>query len=385
MKISYFTTHYPYQKNIPKKIYPVGGAETVVENLAKRLTTRGHEVHVFTTSFNSKSCIEKHENLWIHRYGTNLKLASGRFSTGLMHEPMRYPTDIVHVHVSVPMGDIAGFFYAKKKKKPLVVTLHLDVGSYKNIMIKLAYYIYCGLINKFLTQADIIVSPTRSYVNDTNLKRHKDKIIIIPNGIDIKKFDIKYSKDECREKLSLSLSEKIILYVGNLEPRKGLDILIRAMAIVVRVIKDVRLIVIGSGVMLDNLQKLVIKLGLSQHVIFTGFAEDNKKLLYYKSADIFVLPSLYEIFGIVNLEAMACGLPIIATKVGGIPDIVEDGSNGLLVPYRNPKALADAIIYLLENDDVRKKMGKKSYCRVKEYSWENIVEKTETLYNGLIK
>lgn len=113
-----------------------------------------------------------------------------------------------------------------------------------------------------------------------------------------------------------------------------------------------------------------------------GFVEDGLKPLYYKAADVFILPSTMntESFGIVNLEAMACGVPIVASNIGGIPDIVKDGENGLLVQPKNTEALANAIIYLLENEDMKKKLGLNGKMKVKNYSWEKIAEKTEAIY-----
>lgn len=131
---------------------------------------------------------------------------------------------------------------------------------------------------------------------------------------------------------------------------------------------------------------MVIDEGIYEHVKFAGFVKEELKPLYYKASDIFVLPSTrkHESFGIVNLEAMACGLPIVASKIGGVPDIVKDGENGLLVPPRDSEALADAIIYLLENEDVRRKMSKRGREMVKNYSWDKIAEQYEEVYEEVL-
>jgi glycosyltransferase involved in cell wall biosynthesis len=218
------------------------------------------------------------------------------------------------------------------------------------------------------------------------LGKYQDKIIVIPNGINIEHFNISCSKEECREKLGLELNKNIILFVGNLIQYKGPDILVRAASIVVKEIPDIELIFVGSGNMRNELEELSKKLGVEKHVKFAGFVEERLKLLYYKAADIFCLPSIMstESFGIVNLEALACGLPIVASAIGGIPDIVKDGVNGLLVSPKNPGALADAITYLLKNEDVRRKMGKKGREMVKKYSWEEIAGRMEKIYKELI-
>ncbi|MBT9151423.1 MAG: D-inositol 3-phosphate glycosyltransferase [candidate division WS2 bacterium] len=110
------------------------------------------------------------------------------------------------------------------------------------------------------------------------------------------------------------------------------------------------------------------------------------KPFYYNAADVFCLPSTStESFGIVNLEAMTCGVPIVASKIGGVPDVVKDGENGLLVQPKDYEALADAIIYLLENEDERERMGKNGREKVESYSWERIAEETEKVYSSLMR
>ena len=138
--------------------------------------------------------------------------------------------------------------------------------------------------------------------------------------------------------------------------------------------------------MQEELEKLSKKLNIEKNVKFSGFVDEDLKPLYYKAADIFCLPStnMGESFGIVNLEAMACGIPIISSKLGGIPDIVKDMENGMLVKPGDPESLADALIFLLENDDIRKKMGNDGRKKVEEYSWMKIAEKTEGIYEKLI-
>ena len=139
--------------------------------------------------------------------------------------------------------------------------------------------------------------------------------------------------------------------------------------------------------MLPELTSMTHEMGLTDHVIFTGFVEDEQKPLYYKSADIFCLPSttMAESFGIVNLEAMAASIPIVSSNLGGIPDLVEHGENGLLSNRWNVKKLADNLLILLEDEDMRNKMGLEGKQRVKNYSWDKITLETEHLYRKIIE
>jgi len=157
------------------------------------------------------------------------------------------------------------------------------------------------------------------------------------------------------------------------------------MSEIVKEVPDVKLVFVGHGGMREELEMLSKKLGVKKNVKFAGFVEESMKPLYYRAADVFCLPSVmtHEIFGIVNLEAMACSVPIVASKIGGIPDVVRDGENGLLVLPRDSDALADAITYLLEDEDVREKMGKNGRKKVEDYSWNRVGEETEKIYLNL--
>jgi len=153
---------------------------------------------------------------------------------------------------------------------------------------------------------------------------------------------------------------------------------------VVKIVPKVRLLLVGSGRIRQDLEKLARFLRIDKHVIFTGFVSQNQKIPYYRSSDVFVLPSLTESFGMVNLEAMACGLPIVASNVGGIPEVVRHCENGFLIPPRNVRALSTSLIDLLTNEGLRMKMAKNSIRMVKRYSWESIVRKTEEVYKKVL-
>ena len=395
MKIGYFITRYPYKDRFDDteffERYKYGGAEVAAYYLVNNMAQKGHEIKVFTTSANSKSLIEKYNNIEIHRYGTNFKIEKGSFSFNLFWKTLRYDVDIVHTHFTTPPGDLAGLWYAKRKKDiPFVVTYHGDgqenYGRFIRRVIVSFHNKY--LVDKILSYADVIISPSEYYINESKfLRKYRDKIIGIPYGINLGDFDVPYSKEECREKLGLPIDKNLILFVGNLIPYKGPDILVKAMPIIAKEVPDIELVFVGSGKMRSELEDLSKKLGVEKNVRFAGFIGDvTIKTLYYKAADVFCLPSTMstESFGIVNLEAMACNVPIVASKIGGIPGVVTDGENGLLVPPRDSEALADAIIYLLENGDVREKMGKNGREKVEDYSWEKNAEEMEKVYKRVI-
>jgi len=390
MKIGYFITRYPYQDRFDDSKffgkYKYGGAEIVAYYLANDMAQKGHEIKVFTTSVDSKSSIEKCNNVEIYRYGTNLKIEKGSFSLNLFWKPLKYNVDVVHTHFTTPSADLAALSYVKMKKVPFVVTYHGDAQeNYGRFIRRVAVFIHNGfLLEKVLSRADVIISPSEYYINESRfLGKYRDKIVVISNGININDFNVKLSKEECREKLELPpIDTNIILFVGNLIPYKGPEVLIKALPRIVREVPDTELVFVGSGKMRDELGKLAEKIGIKNHLKFAGFVEESMKPLYYKAADIFALPSTLntEVFPIVLLEASAAGLPMVVSDLNTFKCIIEEGYNGLFTKRGDEKSLADAIVYLLENEDIRGKMGKNARKKVENYSWDRIAKETEKVY-----
>lgn len=389
MKIGYFATNFPYKDRIINsnynKRYPHGGTEAAAYNLAVCMGQKNHEVNVFTSSIDSKDSIERHKNIIIHRYGTNFKIESANVSYNLFRKPVIHQVDIIHTHFSTPPSELAALRYAKKKKIPFVLTYHGDAqNDFGNFLRRISVSLYNKhFLDKVLSHADVIISPSEYYIDESRfLGRYRDKIVVIPNGINLSDFDIPYSKDECREKLGLPLQNKIILSLGGLAPYKGPHVLIKAMREVIKKVPDARLILVGGSKMKGELEELARKLGVKNYVKFAGFVTEDVKPLYYRAADVFVLPSIMrkEVFPIVLLESSASGLPMVVSDLDTFKCIIERGYNGLFTKKGDEKNLADAIIYLLGNEEVREKMGKNARDKVEDYSWEKIAGKTERLY-----
>jgi len=381
--IGYFVTKFPYSRSF--KEYPYGGASLAAYHLAIEMARKGHKIYVFTTAKNSRDSIEKNENMTIYRYGTNFKVLTSNVSFKIFSNPLKHDVGISHTHFDIPPGPLAGLRYAKKKNVPLIITYHGDwVESYGGPIRRMGVAFHNKfLVDKILFYADVIISPSEYYINRSRfLKKYRDKIVVIPNGINLEEFNKPYSKEECRKKLNLPIEKKILLFFGFLSPYKGPDILVKAMPRILKDMPDAELVFAGKGMMRNELKMLSKSLGVEDNIRFEGFVEDYLKPLYYKASDVFCLPSMMstECYPLVILEAMAGEVPIVATNMGGIPDAVKDGENGLLVPPGDSEALADAIIYLLENENVRERMGKNGKKKVKYYTWKKIAEETEKIY-----
>ena len=221
------------------------------------------------------------------------------------------------------------------------------------------------------------------------------KIKVIPCGVDLNLFRPIY-RERARRQLGVCDRLHMILFVGRIEPLKGIDTLLRAMAIVAQDFprwKDEICVCIVGGdagekaeainVEMERLRALREELGISDLVTFLGAQAQDTLPCYYSAADVLVMPSHYESFGMVALEAMACGTPVIASKVGGLSFTVQDGITGFHVPERDPEALAEKISLLLKDHDLRSRLGAQAVQWARRYSWSKVAGKIVSLYRRL--
>jgi len=214
-----------------------------------------------------------------------------------------------------------------------------------------------------------------------------DKLITIYNGIDLNEFSPNPNQEETEEakrELGITPSHKVVGTVGHLEEEKGCEYLLRAAAQVSVQDEKVIFLLVGDGSQRAKLETLAQDLGISSQVMFMGHRNDVPKLL--SVMDVFVLPSLYEGLPNALLEALAACRPVVATQVGGIPEVVADGETGILIPPRDPGALAGAICALLKDRERAREMGMAGRKRVERlFSVETMVAKTEALYEELTR
>jgi glycosyltransferase involved in cell wall biosynthesis len=206
-----------------------------------------------------------------------------------------------------------------------------------------------------------------------------DKFYTIHNCIDFSKFDINRTKDELRAEYGFDSKEKLLGTVGALSEQKGHNYLLDALKIMLAKNDKCTLLVVGDGPLKNDLEAQADRLGISENVRFMGCRRDVARIL--KTLDVFVLPSVWEGFGIAVLEAMYSGLPVVASCVDGIPEVVVDGRTGILVGAKNPAGLADGICNILQNPDMAAGMGQAGKDRVVErFSPQRYVSKLEALW-----
>jgi glycosyltransferase involved in cell wall biosynthesis len=289
--------------------------------------------------------------------------------------------DIVHFNM-VPAcidGSLMLLKFAKIRGTHTVLNIH-DIVTLEHILEPAQGPISARAISTILSSCksvDIVVVNSEYMRNNvvTWYGISSDKIVVIPNGIDLRRFGA------CDHKLMLE-GDPAILYLGNLGRRKGVDILIQSIANLRSKLPHMKLHLVGSGFMSD-FKLLAKKKGIEKYVVFHGWVANSMIPYYYKSADFCVFPSRHEGFGIVILEAMASGIPIIASDIGSFREIIGNGRSALLFRQGDSTALSKAILALYQDLDLRKKISQAALRTVMKYSWENIAERYVSLYRYL--
>ncbi len=212
-----------------------------------------------------------------------------------------------------------------------------------------------------------------------------EKIEIVPCGVDLTVFH-PLDQEAARQKLCLG-REEVLLYVGRVEPLKNVELLLRTAAIMDGGHSGCQVLIIGGdskGRQVELLKSLTKKLGIEDRVKFVGRVAQEMLPLYYNAADVCVVPSYYESFSLVALEAMACGKPVVASRVGGLPWVVEHARTGYLVPYRCPEPFANWLETLLSSEALRRSMGLAAHQRARRMSWESVTKKMVEVYGRVL-
>ena len=307
--------------------------------------------------------------------------------------------DLVHSHYW--MSGIAALELKAQWKVPIVHMFHTLVLM-KNRVAQAPEEIEGGYRlegeRMVLRQADRIIAATQAELAQLQWLYQADvnKITVIPPGVETCRF-YPIPKDEAKEFIGVPPCERMILFVGRIEPLKGLDVLLEAIALLREQGKWEKapfcLMVIGGDPEADETQKskemlriqeLQKRMGLQDLVMFAGKRSQDTLPYYYSAAQAVVVPSHYESFGMVALEAMACGTPVVASEVGGLPYLVQDGVTGFTVPVNEPQALADHLNHLLSDDDLRERMSNQAVEAAQKYSWWNITKRINAVYRKLL-
>ncbi|UCE75376.1 MAG: glycosyltransferase family 4 protein [Methanomassiliicoccales archaeon] len=385
MKVCTVSTSFPRYKN--------DYSGSFVFDLAKAMVEQGAEIDVITLYYPGSKKFEIMNGIRVHRFqywspsryqklATESGIATDLKSNIIARIQLPFlllffllkthkiskSCDIIHAHFT--LSGLAAVFSQRIGRKRIILTCHGSDINYipESGMVRTISIHTLEKVNKIITVSYAL----KNKIVDLGISQ--DKIVIIPNSVDTKRFSPRRTKSNGFE----------ILWAGRMVREKGLEYLFQAMIEVIDKIPDVKLILIGDGEQRKYLEKLAVKIGIRDNLHFVGIKEHSAMPDYMAQAKLFVLPSLSEGMPLTLLEAMSSGIPIVATKVGGIPEVVKNGENGILVPPGDSKELSKAILRLMENKTLSDELGKNARkLIIDKYSLDSAARKTMKVYTNL--
>jgi glycosyltransferase involved in cell wall biosynthesis len=371
-----------------------GGPIYHVHTIAKILQRRGHSVSVYTSNianpYNSANTLLRKEyvdGILVKRYRTICKIAGYWITPSMLVDLETDDFDIIHAHAARSFQCDLSALVSKLRSRPLVITAHGSLGSYLGVdlgrrdhMLHVAHNV---IAERVFRAADKVIALNRfERQHYIRLGVDPQKIAVIPNGIVPNEF--KQGHYSFREEHGIE--GPMLLFVGRLAKIKGLDTLVQAFRLVKsQNFHDVKLVIVGEDWgFKQNLLELRERSNISDDILILDHPSREDIVSAYQASDMVVLPSNYETFSITILEAFACAKPVIATAVGGIPELVQNGETGLLIRPNDAEELSKAMTYLLREEGVGKKFGEAARWLVTHrFSMDTVAQRIEDLYNEL--
>lgn len=351
----------------------MSGAEQMVKEIAERLGKK-YDITLIAARLDSKlPKTERRENFNLVRVGVgHKKIDKLLYSLLAALKARNVKPEIIHaVMESYAGGALALVKYIYPRAKRILTLQSGDLDSdvkQKKFLIKFFW--------KVIHRAPHIVTAISGFLADraARLRVDKSKIFITPNGVDLSQIP----KDE--EKIA-----NRVICVARLSWEKGLDYLIKAWPEVLKQTPEAKLVMVGEGDKRKEIETMIKDLNIADSVVLMGNLPHDRTLEEIKKSEIFICPSLAEGLGIVFIEAQACGVPAIGTRVGGIPDVIKDNENGLLILPKNSEAIVAAIAKLLKDKSMADKLSARAFQTVKKYDWKNVISQINRLYEEVLK
>jgi D-inositol-3-phosphate glycosyltransferase len=379
--------------------WETGGMNVYVRELGRALTARGVGIDIFTRrqTPDVEDVVEYapgarviHIDAGPHRHVDKYDILDylPDFACGIQ----RYRAltgsgyDLIHSHYW--LSGRLGLLFKDRLGVPMVSTFH-TLAQLKNRVAESAaereQAVRFEIERRTMAGSDRIVALTA--VDQQQMVRHYGDlapIVVIPGGVDLDRFTA-LPRPMARERLALAPTSKVVLFVGRIQRLKGLEVLLRAFTRLNDL--DAQLLIVGGrpgtspeSREITRLQHLAARLGIAERTHFLGAVAHEELPTYYSAADVSVMPSSYESFGLVAVESLACGTPVVATRVGGLRSIVRDGETGLLVPWRDAELFAERLRRVLTDDSLRAQLAGNARASVLEYGWDRIAEEHLALY-----
>ena len=370
----------------------VNGVVTSIASLKEAYERKGHDVYIFAPRV--EDYVDQEKNIFRYR-SVNL--------TNKVKYPLPIPLsfrvkkvitefnpDIVHIHHPFLLSSPA-IMYGKKFGIPKILTLHTQYEQYayyaSPVPERVTQEAIKMIISNLAYKTDCITTPSESMKKIIENYRIKSRIEVIPNAIHLRSFreDDEWKRIEIKKKYHLKEDDKIILFVGRVASEKSIDKIIKSLAIIKkRNTSNEKLLIVGDGPAMDELKQLARTLKIEEDVIFAGAVSYGEIKHYYQMAYVFTVASTTETFGIVNIEALASGVPVLAIKAPGAVDILTDGLDGLLVDNDTEK-FADALEKIIREPELREKLSQGALKTSEKYSIDTISERMLNLYREVIE
>jgi 1,2-diacylglycerol 3-alpha-glucosyltransferase len=368
------------------------GVVTSMLGFKRELERRGHKVYIFASAKLSDKKKYSAEDVFLHA-GMRFK-PYPQYSVALFPYYSSMPTqlkklgiDIVHSHTPFMMG-FTGLMAAKFGRYPLAGHFHtllnsksLDAYYPKNRVLKKFYSTYLWKYIKFFYRScDVTIAPSGAIAEF--LARHQiSNVRVVSNGVNLRRFNPRVSGGTIREALGIGEREKVVLYLGRVSREKRVDVMLRAAEILLKKRGDVKFVVGGTGPALDDCRRLARSLGIWERVRFVGFVDDDKLPQYYAASDVLCLPSTFETQGIVPLEAMAVGRPVVGSDYMALKDLIVNGKNGEKFRPLDSASCARKIERVLNNRDAYRRHTVETARR---YSIERMTDELLKTYEFML-
>ena len=367
-----------------------GGIETYTYSLGRLLSTMGHTVKVLCANDPLSAGVYKVDGVSVRRLWTLRRFYGTPLIPALYWRLMLEDVDIIHVNFPNPYNAFVVSIASKVKGVPAVITWHNDLVP-PNRLASLIVAAHDRLVLPlYMPTFAKIISTSKTYAESSPImKKYIQRVVVIPNGVDCKRFSPSVDGGSIRARYGLA-GYHVILFLGALSRwhgYKGLDTLLHAFAQLKKSHEQVKLLIVGEGALKYEYMRLSLQLGIRDDCIFAGDVPDMELPEYYAASDVVIVPSKdkSEGFGLVILEANACGKPVIGTNVGGIPSVIHNELNGLIVPPNDPQDLARAIYRLLRDEGLRVCMGREGRRLAEKYDWTIIAKATEEIYEEVLQ
>ena len=371
----------------------VGGIARHVFGLAKTLAELGHDVGVVTLDFPGVPDFEELHGFKVYRSKTEVGhpnfltwafLFNHFLEKQLAAANRDFDFDVIHIHDWLVAPSGVGFKHFSGK--PLICTMHSTEHGRSSLHDPDSYMID-GMEWWSCYEASRVIVTSNSMKGEVCGHFHVplEKVDIIPNAIEAEKYAVGIDRLGVRRRFGVWDHEKLVLYVGRLVPQKGIEYLIRAVPRVGGRFPESRFVIVGEGWMRGHLEWLADQCGQRGRINFTGFISDSDLVALTKSADVMVVPSVYEPFGIVALEGMAAGVPVVASQVGGLAEVVEHDKTGVWAYPRSPDSIAWGIERVLSDFGFREWLVRNAYEAIKSrFSWEAVARQTVDVYKRVL-